>query len=57
MGRAGRRGRGESLKRDGLLCRMPLTQASVQGQVGQDCLHFANKETEARKVKSEPSSW
>lgn len=57
MGRAGRRERGESLKTDGLLCRMQLTQASVQGQVGQGCLHFANKETEARKIQSELLSW
>ena len=29
-----------------------FTQASIQGQVGQGCYHFANKETEARKMKS-----
>lgn len=44
-----------SLGRTGLLRRMWLTQVSSLGQGGQGrqgCHHFANKETEARKVKS-----
>lgn len=44
-----------SLGRAGLLCRMWLTQVSSlqhRGQDRQGCHHFANKETEARKVKS-----
>lgn len=40
------------LGKAGLLCRVWLTQASSQGQGGQGCHHFANKATEARKVKS-----
>lgn len=62
--RTGRRRKGESLGgqsmggaltslgRAGLLCRVWFTQASSQGQGEQGCHHFANKATEARKLKS-----